>query len=61
MPYSLTRDATQTEMVFALMCERDRKYIRHVYLLTDAATPVAEVSQLGDIVGMYTDPTMECR
>ncbi|CAN0290066.1 unnamed protein product [Ectocarpus sp. 6 AP-2014] len=38
-----------------------KKYIRHVYLLTDAATPVAEVSQLGDIVGMYTDPTMECR
>lgn len=38
-----------------------RKYARHVYLLTDAATPVKEVSQLGDIVNMYADASMECK
>eukprot|EP00752_Nemacystus_decipiens_P011639 g10334.t1 len=38
-----------------------KKYLRHVYLLTDASTPVQEASQLPDIVNMYTDPTMECR
>ena len=38
-----------------------RKYIRHVYLLTDAATPVEEASQLGDIVNMYADASMECK
>lgn len=38
-----------------------RKYLRHIYLLTDGATPVEEASQLGDIVNMYTDSTMECR
>eukprot|EP00903_Cladosiphon_okamuranus_P012111 g11364.t1 len=38
-----------------------KKFLRHVYLLTDAATPVQEASQLPEIVNMYTDATMECR
>ena len=38
-----------------------RKYARHVYLLTDAATPVEGASQLGDIVNMYADASMECK
>ena len=32
-----------------------------MYLLTDAAAPVEEASQLGDIVNMYADASMECK
>lgn len=55
--------ATSTYTCFAArwMLQTHRKYLRHVYLLTDGCTPVQEASQLGDIVNMYTDPSMDCR
>lgn len=37
-----------------------RKYARHVYVLTDASTPVQDAAQLQDIVNMYVDPGVDC-
>ncbi|CAM9149816.1 unnamed protein product [Ascophyllum nodosum] len=38
-----------------------KAFLRHVYLLTDAATPVEGVDQLENIVNMYVDPCMQCK
>lgn len=43
--------------LFVFTC---RKYARHVYVLTDAVTPVQDAAQLQDIVSMYVDPGVDC-
>ena len=51
----------QHDITFSSALPLERAFLRHVYLLTDAATPVEGVDQLENIVNMYVDPCMQCK